>query len=332
MRLKPMDVLKVLISLALIVYLMWRVDLAAVSEAMRGASVPLWFLALLVYFGAIVLNTAKWGVLLRAQGASVSYSDLLAYTFTGLFFGNFLPTNVGGDLVRGYDLARHVRRVEDAAISVLVDRLVGLTAFITSAGAMSVVAVFVWGRQDLRGLATIVWLATAAALVGLAVLFSKRLRSLVGRLFRIGPLAKLEPVYLHLSVALQAYRDHPGALARAYVLGLLVIVVSNVVNWLVATSVHVDIPMSYIFLFNPMLAFAPLIVPSLGGLGVNQGAYDLLYSNLGGVATPAGALTVSLLMQLVIYASSLPGGVLWLRRRRAQTGESSHRDTETQRD
>jgi len=332
MRLKPIDILKVLVSLALIAYLLWRVDLGAVSEAMRGASVPLWCLALLIYFGAIAMSTAKWGVLLRAQGADVPYLDLLAYSFTGLFFGNFLPTNVGGDLVRGYDLARHVRRVEDAAISVLVDRLVGLTAFITSAGAMAAAAVYVWGRQDLIGLATVVWLATAAALGGLAVLFSQRLRGLVGRLFRIGPLARLEPIYLHLSDALQSYREHPGALVRAYLMGLLVIVISNVVNWLVALAVNVDIPLRYVFLFNPMLAFAPLIVPSLGGLGVNQGAYDLLYSNLGGVATPAGALTVSLLMQLIIYVSSIPGGLLWLRkRRRAQTVEASHRGTETQR-
>lgn len=321
MRLKPIDILKVLISVVLIGYLLWRVDLAAVSTAMRGASVPLWLLALVVYFGAIALSTAKWGVLLRAQGAEVPYTDLLAYSFTGLFFGNFLPTNVGGDLVRGYDLARHLRRVEDAAVSVLVDRLVGLTAFITSAGAMSAVAVFLWDRSDLLGLATVVWLATAGALIGLAVLFSKRLRGLVGRLFRLGPLAKLEPIYLHLSDALQAYRDHPGALARAYGMGLLVIVISNVVNWLVAMAVHVDIPLRYVFLFNPMLAFAPLIVPSLGGLGVNQGAYDLLYSKLGGVVTPAGALTVSLLMQLIIYVSSLPGGVLWLRKRRRAAAE-----------
>lgn len=41
MRLKPIDILKVLVSLALIAYLLWRVDLGAVSEAMRGASVPL---------------------------------------------------------------------------------------------------------------------------------------------------------------------------------------------------------------------------------------------------------------------------------------------------
>ena len=61
-------------------------------------------------------------------------------------------------------------------------------------------------------------------------------------------------------------------------------------------------------------------MPSLGGLGVNQGAYELLYATTAGVTTPVNALTVSLLMQLIIYITSLPGGVLWLRRR--QTGRA----------
>ena len=112
----------------------------------------------------------------------------------------------------------------------------GLTAFITSAAAMSVVAVFAWGRVDLVPLAVVV-AGCAVAVCGLAVLFSRRLRLLVGRLFGLPMLAKVEPIYL-LVRALQAYRERPGALVQAYGIGLLVIVVSNVVNWMVATAVE----------------------------------------------------------------------------------------------
>lgn len=316
MRIKPLDILKAVVSAALIVYLFSRVEPAAVLEVTRGANVGLLVLALALYLGAISLGVVKWSVLLRAQGVALPYLHLLRFTFVGLFFGNFLPTNVGGDLVRGYDLARSLRRVEDAAVSVLVDRLVGLIAFITMAALMAVVAVFGWGRADLVPLAVVVWAVCAGALGGLAAMLSARLRRLMGRVLGLGPLARLLPVYEHLSGALQAYREHPRTLLRAYLIGVAVILVSNLVNYLVAAAVGAGVPMRYIFLFNPMLAFAPLIVPSLGGLGVNQGAYDLLYHSLGGVISRPGALAVSLLMQLIIYASSLPGGLLWLLRRR----------------
>ncbi|MGQ9554890.1 MAG: lysylphosphatidylglycerol synthase transmembrane domain-containing protein [Anaerolineae bacterium] len=321
LRFRPLDILKMAISLALIAYLLWRVKPAAVLAAMRGANYGLLLLALALYFGAIALGVLKWATLLAAQGERVPCGDLFSFTFTGLFFGNFLPTNVGGDLVRGYDLARHLCRAEDAAISVLVDRLVGLIAFITSGAVMAALAVYSWRRTDLLPLAAIVWLACLAALVGLAVLLSRHLRLLIGRLFAWRPLARLQPVYERLSGALQTYRERPGALARAYAIGMGVILASNLVNYLVAVAVHAGIPLAYVFLFNPMIAFAPLIVPSLGGLGVNQGAYDLLYASVGGLTTRPAALTVSLLMQLLIYLSSLPGGILWLRGRRIKREE-----------
>jgi len=330
MRVRPLDVVKALVSVALIAYMFWRVKPATVLESTRDANYALLLVALLLYFGAIATGVVKWRLLLTAQGGAVPYSALLGFTFVGLFFGNFLPTNVGGDLVRGYDLARHLRRAEDAAISVLVDRLVGLIAFITSAAAMSLVAVFGWGREDLLALAGVSWAVCLAALAGLAVLLSHRLRVLVGLLFRWGPLVRLQPIYLRLSQALQAYRERPLVLLQAYLVGLLVLLISNLVNYLVSVALNAGIPLRYIFLFNPMIAFAPLIVPSLGGLGVNQGAYDLVYASVGRVTTAPGALAVSLVMQLIIYLSSLPGGVLWLRRRQGREGSAAQVATERQ--
>ena len=315
-RSRGLDALKVLVSVALIAYLFWRIHPRQVAQAARGADYALLAIGLLLYFGAIVLNTVRWSLLLKAQAESVPFAELLRFTFVGLFFGNFLPTNIGGDVVRGYDLARYLHRAEDAAISVLVDRLVGLIAFITSAAAMSLLAVYRWGRHDLLPISLVVWIVCLAALGGLGAMLSRRLRRLVGRLFTFQALARLSPIYERLSQALDAYRGQPMALLQAYIVSLGVIYVSNAVNFLVVQAVHAGIPLAYVFLFNPMIAFAPLIVPSLGGLGVNQGAYDLLYAGLGGVASRPAALAVSLFMQLNIYLGSLPGGVLWLRRRR----------------
>jgi glycosyltransferase 2 family protein len=320
MRVKPLDVLKVVVSVALIAYLLWRVDTTAVAATLRTANVPLVIAALLIYFGALGFGLLKWRVLVRAQGEDVRLADLAAFTFTGLFFGNFLPTTLGGDVVRGFDMARHLRRAEDAAISVLMDRVIGLVALITAGAVMAAIAVFSWGRQDLLAPAAVVWAAGAAALLGLAAVLSGRLRRLVARLCEIGPLRRLAPVWARLSTALQGYREHPIALLQAYLLGIGMLVTSNLVQYLLSQAVGAHIPLKYVFLCNPLTAFAPLIVPSLGGLGVNQGAYEVLYATTAGVTTPVAALTVSLLMQLIIYITSLPGGVLWLLRR--QTGRA----------
>lgn len=322
MRVKPLDALKLVVSAVLVAYLLWRVDTAAVGAALKTANSGLLLAALVLYFGCLGFGLLKWHVLVEAQGERVRLADLAAFTFTGLFFGNFLPTMIGGDVVRGFDMARHLRRAEDAAISVIMDRVVGVFALISVGALMAAVAVFGWGRRDLMNPAAVVWVACALSVLGLAAVLSHRSRRLLSRLFAIGPLRRLAPTWERFSVALGAYRQRPVALAKAYCCGVGMLFTSNLVQYLLSLAVGAGIPLRYIFLCNPLTAFAPLIVPSIGGLGVNQGAFELLYATIAGVTTPVAALTVSLLMQLIIYLTSLPGGVLWLRRRQAARPEA----------
>jgi uncharacterized protein (TIRG00374 family) len=317
MRDRLMTLLKVVISLGLIGYLLlFKVDLAQVGRAIAGANPLYLLLALALYFLAIAVGCYKWQILLHAQGLAVPLSHLLSFTFVGLFFGNFLLPMVAGDVVRGYGLARDTEKAAEAAISVLVDKLVGMSAFITAGALLSLYAVWGMGRSDLQGVALVAGAAFLAFLVGFAVLLSRRLRALLERLFGLSFLRRLAPTYQRLSSAVQAYRDNPGRLAQAFLISLVVLLITNIVNWLLAEAVGAGIPLIYIFIFNPLVAFAPILIPSIGGLGVNQGAYDLLYATLGRTTSSELAVTFSLVMQSIIYLSSLPGGVLWLIRRR----------------
>jgi len=309
--------LKVGISLGLIGYLLLvKVDLATVGKAIADANIWYLLLALILYFGAITVGCYKWRLLLKAQEITVPFRQLLSFTFIGLFFGNFLLPIVAGDVVRGYDLARNTERPAEAAISVLVDKLVGLLAFITAAAIMSVYAVWGMGRTDLKGLALVVFVAFLGFVLAFATILSRRLRGLIERLFEIKIFKPVAPIYHKLSDALQAYRNNMGALGKAFLISLVVLLITNVVNWLVSEAVGADVPLIYIFLFNPMVAFAPILIPSIGGLGVNQGAFDLFYATIGKTTSSELAITFSLMMQMIIYISSLPGGILWMRKRK----------------
>jgi uncharacterized protein (TIRG00374 family) len=324
MKDRLLTLLKVAISLGLIAYLLLvKVDLAGVARAFGRANLAYVLLALALYFVAIIVSCYKWKWLLKALNMDLPFGQLLSYNFVGLFFGNFLLPIIAGDVVRGYDLARNTERGAEAAVSVLVDKLIGLLAFITAAAIMSAYAVWGLGRADLRGLALVVFLAFLGFAAACAIMLSRRLRALIERLFKWRLLAPAAPVYGRLSEALQAYRNNLGALAVAVLISWGVLLISNIVNWLLSEAVGAGVPLIYIFVFNPMVAFAPLLIPSIGGLGVNQGAFDLLYATLGRTTSSDLAVTFSLLMQVVIYVSSLPGGVLWLRKRRPAAAKVS---------
>lgn len=89
------------------------------------------WLELLAAFGFIfasrLFTVMRWHTLLRSGGIPIPLKNSLSLTFTGLFATNFLPTTIGGDVVR---LAGTIQLGYDRAIclaSLAADRLVNMT-------------------------------------------------------------------------------------------------------------------------------------------------------------------------------------------------------------
>jgi glycosyltransferase 2 family protein len=310
LRDKLLNILKIVVSLSLITIALWRVDLAKVAAQLVSAN--RWYLlaAVLLYTVAIIINGVKWQILLRAQEVRVPFGPVLQFLYAGFFFNNFLPANIGGDVIRGYGLARYTDRTADAAVSVVVDRIIGLIAYMSTAAVAAVVAVNLTGLIALKRVEWIAFVALAALAGTFAILMSRHLRGLISRLFTWRLLAPLAPMWTHVSDAFNAYRFKYGAIALAFGVALIGIACTSLVNWCLSQSMGGQMSLPMIFLFNPLIALVLMVPISIGGIGVSQTAYPFFYG-LAGVPV-AHALAVSLLMQAVAIVASLPGGVFWL--------------------
>lgn len=312
------------ISLGLLGYLIYRAGgISRLVAQMHG--VPFWAVvfALGLYFAAVLVTSVKWWVLARAQGLQVPWRVLAQYTLVAAFFNNFLPANVGGDVVRGYGVARYTRRPLESVVSVVMDRLVGLLAFVgmaALAGAAISVAttegVFHVSASAQANVERMTWVAflVLGALMGLvAVLVSRRLKARLERFFDYGRwLHPLKPRFEQVVLALNMYRHAAGSLLAGCVLSATALVLASGETWVLSRFlVPGGVPFLYILLVNPLIAFALLIPFSIGGLGVGQTAF-VFFFGLVGVPAPA-ALALSLLHQGVVYLASIPGAVLWWR-------------------
>jgi glycosyltransferase 2 family protein len=314
LRDRVITLFKISASLALIVWAFSRVDLAQVGIQLASANLLYFLAALALYEIAITINAAKWQILLRAQGVRIPWMAALEFQFIGFFFNNFLPM-VGGDVMRGYGLARYTDRTADAAVSVLVDRIVGLMAYMATAVVAAFIVVTLTGRSDLQAVEWVAAVALVVLAVGFSVLLSRRLRALISRIFAIAWLARLAPLWTQVSGALDAYRFRYQALVLAFGTGLLGILATTFVNWSLSRAMGGLMPLEAIFLFNPLIALLGMVPIFIAGLGLNQTAYPFFFG-LAGVPHDH-ALAVSLLMQVIIILGSLPGGLFWLRGRHA---------------
>ncbi len=308
------NLLKVGVTLGIIAFLLTQVNLAAMAQYLARADFALLLVAFALYFLAITLGAVKWQVVVRAQNLAGSFGDLLTFSLVGLFFGNLLPSNVGGDVVRAYGLMRATGRAEAAAMSVLVDRLMGLAAFFGAAVVMATLATVTLARgSELEQIEMATVVVAALFLCFAALLFSRRVSRRVQWIFGRAPLRRLEPMAQRVFNALQVYRHSYGALAANLALSVCIVVVTTFVWYTVARALGAEISLFYFFLFNPLIAFVLLIPISFNGLGPKE-ATAVFFFGLVGVPGEV-ALSVSLIFHLLVVLSSLPGGVLWWRER-----------------
>ena len=98
---------KVAFSLGLMAFLIARIPLASVATALRDARLEWLAAAWLLMLTSNLLGSYPWHRLLEAVELRIPFWKVCAYYHVGLFFNNFLPANIGGDIARVVDASRY---------------------------------------------------------------------------------------------------------------------------------------------------------------------------------------------------------------------------------
>jgi uncharacterized membrane protein YbhN (UPF0104 family) len=115
-----------LLSILLLIWLLWQQDWGVILASMKELSVWVILAILLLLLVRHAWNTTRWFILVRAQRIPISFLRALQLVFSGLFVSNFLPSMVGGDVVRIAGILQESENRVAAVASVVVDRLVGV--------------------------------------------------------------------------------------------------------------------------------------------------------------------------------------------------------------
>jgi uncharacterized protein (TIRG00374 family) len=300
-------VLKVGLSIGLLSWLLLKVNGAEVVGNVLRLT-PAAVLLAWAYYGACqLLCSYRWQLFLTARGTHVPVRSLFSYYLIGMFLNNFLPSAVGGDVVKAYYLGRRTGRLGEAAASVFLERFTGLLGL----GLMSVLALAV-GSGLLASGRTLAAVVGTAALLGLGGFLlwwgpaegavKRAVRALLPS--RVG--ARVEAAY----AALVTYRQHRLCLAGAIALSALIQTLYAFFYALVAYSLGRPIDATYFLLFLPLVNVVMMLPISVGGLGVREALLVCLFADVGVPA--ADVLSVSLTAYALNTLLSLAGGLLLL--------------------
>lgn len=299
--------LRVAISAALLAWLL--TELRGGLDRIRDTSLVALVPAAAVFALSTVLGAWQWTLILRRAGLVVAAGRLHALYWVGLFFNNFLPSNVGGDLVKVADVAVETGRVARPIAGTLLDRALGLSAL----AALAFIGGAALGGDTPAGLPW--WALVVVAvpvIVGTGAILSGRAgRALAWTLDRLRPGRSRGRLRQMLGV-LQDYRSDPGFVLRLAALALLVQALRVATHLLVSSAM--DIPLDLerclqLYVLVPVLGMAVVLPISFNGLGVRELVATRIMPAIGIGAETAVA------MQLVTYfvqvAVSLIGGIVF---------------------
>jgi len=285
-----------------------------------GMNLGVFAAVLCVFIIAMLLITLRWLVLLRTQGIRISYWAGGRLYFLGWFYNNFMPSSVGGDLIRAWYVTGHTDKKFEAVLSVFVDRVLGLVSTL-------MIAVFFYlvflrpeaGRLDIslkadliksvsehRGVFLGAILIFTAVLCGILVFDKGRrlLSRVLGRAVEYG-----RRILVRLKRAIVVYCRRPLVIFEAVGLTVFLQILTITAFWFLGASLGIDISVKYYYVFFTLAWVFGAVPVSIGGAVVVESLLAYMFIRFAGVEAES-ALALALCQRIVWMLASLPGAVI----------------------
>jgi uncharacterized protein (TIRG00374 family) len=298
--------LRGLISFAfvvLLVYLM-REDIPKVYHTLQNMDRLLVTASVLIFFSTVWLMARRLQLVFEVKELPLSLAEAANLTLVGYFFNNFLPTSVGGDIVKAMCAARITKNTLKSVAGVLMDRIFGLFAFIV---IPSITLLFFIKKIGSPLVPFMMYSLLGVTGCCFFLIFNRtvarRFRFIEFFLSRFGMDQKARAIYENL----HDFKNHKRVVVAVLALSVAAQSVGILVLYMMSLALGSRAPMIYFFLLVPVVHFVSML-PSLNGLGIREGAYIYFLSPYIGreYSAALGILWLGLLFLL-----SLLGGVIY---------------------
>jgi len=276
--------------------------------------------ALAIFVVAQMMIAFRWWLLLRTQSIFINYWAAVRLHFLGLFYNNFLPGVIGGDLLRAWYVTKHTDRKFEAVLSVFVDRIVGLLGSLVI--AVFFYSLFLRGRGlqvDFGGSSlklfaehkgVILWVIVVLAAAFYGLMLHRQSRALLKKSWSYIKI-RGQKVVGKFKNAMIIYCSKPLAILTVFGLTLFLQLLTITGFWFLGVNLGISAAVRYYYVFFPLgWAFGALPV-SIGGAVVMEGLLFYLFTHFAGVGDEP-ALALALCQRIVWMIASLPGAAIHL--------------------
>lgn len=257
----------------------------------------------------------KWGLFLRERGVVVGFHRLFRLYLVGSFFNNFLPSMVGGDLVRAYVLGKQIESHTHSLASVFLERFTGMIALVSLA---TLSFSFNAGmRQEPVVVVSILAMGGACLLLVWAVWKPEWALWLLRPVEKNRHVARVLPTLMQFHDHVSYFKDKPVLVGKAMLYSFSFHFLAAVNVYVACRVLAVPLDLYDAVVLTPIVLLVASLPLTVNGLGLWEWAFSV-YLAQAGLPMDQG-LAVALLLRAKNILLSLVGGVLFLIERGAGT-------------
>lgn len=293
---------KILVSLVLLGLVFNQIEWSEVKLALH--LLPLWLLFLMTTSSLFLLliNSIRWAVLIPLPLTRPTLHRLTAASYLSAFYTLFLPSSLGGDVIKwGLALGTQVPKSRLAS-SIVMDRIIGLVAAsILSLGALVHLHSHPGSSPIPTEIARAVQLLSAGVMMIIILwLIAMKFPKMLGSL----PLPKK---LLNLFLLFQA---SPRALVVTTGISLVNQLLAITLTYLALAAVGAGLSLPEVIMITSLTAIVASLPISFGGFGTTE--LSLVYlTNLLGANQPAVLAIIAIGIPLRLINTALAGLAGW---------------------
>ncbi len=301
------------VSAGLIIFLFSRKSPGDLAPYLKNMDPVLLVFAVAIFFSSSLLGALQWYILLKAADVVLPFGKTFRLYFTGLFFNNFLPANIGGDAVKIFDVVRTGNDPHKVFAVTLLDRVFGITGLCLLA---LIASLFLYARDSVayNWLYIVIFLSCLVPVFLLALnrRVSRSVRAILGKIGLWGIGDRIDQVLTHLG----NLRNLRSMSFKLIILTLLIQSLRVATHIFVGRALGIDIvgwANIHFFVFVPLLGLVMTLPISINGLGVREGAGVVLFMQIG--IGEELAVLMEFITYIVQVAVSLLGGIFFILRK-----------------
>lgn len=299
------EFIRIGVGVGIIFFLLKQVDLKKIIDIVFNINLGLFLFAFVVYIFSTYLCLYRWQMFLAGANVKLSLKRTAISFLTGLFFNLFLPSAIGGDVIRTMHLSGHTKKPKEVTASVFIDRVSGCMGLVL----ITIISVLVGGRHindtSVFILVAILFFLSSG---GLLVIFNNAIYKKISHFLHQG--GKIRDTLKEFHQEVYLFKHRPHLMVNSLIISLLVQLSALWTFYILAKALNYHIDFIYFLVFVPIVSAISMLPISIGGLGVREASLMFFFSRAG--LSGEHGFILSLLVFFFTVIIGIFGGLIYV--------------------